>query len=150
MSLIISALISGAHIIGIILIGICLFLELFLFKRQLSAAQVKVLTKVDLGYLFAALLVLTTGLLRWFFFEKTALYYTDNWVFLIKLSLFIFIGILSIPPTLHYFKLARMKVPQQSQESFQKIRGYIRYEIFILFFIPILAAFVARGFGIMN
>lgn len=139
------------HILFIIVIIVCLVVERLMIKPQITWESLLKLMKVDGLYGFAAIVVVTTGLLNWFSFGKGDAYYSSNVVFLIKLSLFIVIGILSIYPTVAFFKLKKKhksNPPEQvSIENANQIKSVIQLELVIMAVIPLLATLMANGIG---
>jgi putative membrane protein len=139
------------HYLGAIGIGSVLASELFLFKKDMTYQEARLLQKVDILYLFVALLLLGTGFSRLFWYSKGQDYYFSNLVFSLKMVTFICIGILSIFPTLFYLKwrpLVRDKKPVQvSHSDFRKIRAIILFQFVLLPAIPLFAVLMARGYG---
>jgi putative membrane protein len=100
----------------------------------------------------AALLILATGLLKYFLFGKGISYYSHNYLMWIKLGMFTLVGLLSIYPTVYFLKW-RKKIADKTaiiitDKEFKTISMCIHLELGIAIFIPLLATFLARGFGI--
>jgi len=142
------------HYLGAIGMGCVLSSELFLFKQNMTYQEARRLQKVDLAYLGVVVLLLGTGFSRVFWYAKGQHYYFSNWLFTVKMIVFIIIGLLSIPPTVFYLKWKtdiQKKKPIQVQSSdYKKIRGLILAQLFLLPWLPLFAVFMARGFGISN
>lgn len=141
-----------AHLICIVAVFCCLIVELVLVKNQLSWSELKRLHKIDGIYGLAAILVVTTGLLNWMVFGKGYDYYANNTLFIIKFSLFIVVGLLSIYPTVLFFRYKKRNKDQQPDiiefpES-NNVRMIIRIEIAIMCMIPLLAELMANGIDI--
>ena len=133
------------HFIGIFVIASALFTEYMLIKKEMSGAEIKKLAKIDLFYGIAAIVVLLAGLSLWFWVGKPAVIYTRNFLFHIKLTLFLVLGILSIFPSIFFMKNKKkdetqIKVPKS-------IFLIIRIELLILVIIPLLAVLMSRGYG---
>jgi putative membrane protein len=79
-----------------------LAVELVLVRGDLTPASARRLLVVDAVNGAAAGAILVVGLLRVFFFEKGAAYYCHSIPFIVKLSLFATVGLLSIYPTRHF------------------------------------------------
>src|ERR1700731_1367497 len=77
-------------------------IEFALIRGELTLASARRLLVTDMVYGVAAGALLVVGLLRVFFFEKGAAYYFHSHAFLLKLSLFVVVGLLSIIPTMEF------------------------------------------------
>lgn len=140
------------HLLFIITIFCCLVLELILLKEKLSFFELKKLSKVDGLYGFAAIIVVATGLLNWLELGKGSQYYSYNIFFLIKFSLFIIVGLLSIYPTVRIMKTKKKYKTEQPDviylEGYNSIRKVILVELVIMSLIPLLAELMANGIDI--
>ena len=86
------------HLAAFALVG-AIAVEFALARGSLDAASARKLLAADAVLGAAAGLLLVVGLLRVFLFEKGANYYFHNGFFILKLALFIGLGLLSIVPT---------------------------------------------------
>ncbi|WP_420318230.1 DUF2214 family protein [Ekhidna sp.] len=137
------------HLIFIVTIFCCLTAEIIILKKNLSAKSLKILSQVDGIYGLAAIMVVGTGLLNWFIFGKGSSYYSSNLIFLIKVGLFIIVGLLSIYPTV---MIARAKKSARILDlkdieitNERKIKRFIFFELIIMGCIPLLAELMANG-----
>lgn len=139
------------HYIGIMVIMGSLISEHLLLKPRMSREQIKTLASTDLIYGISALLVLGTGLLRWFVYGKGSDYYLSNPLFHTKLTLFAIAAIISIFPTIKFLKWRKQAIngqePDLNEKTVKKLLMFIRIEMLILVTIPLLAVMLARGFG---
>jgi len=139
------------HYIGIMVLMGSLISEHLLLKPQMTNGQIKSLALTDLVYGLAALLVLATGLLRWFVYGKGSDYYLTNPVFHAKLTLFVILALLSIFPTLKFLKWRKQvnngHEPDLNERTVKRLLMYIRIELLIVAIIPLLAVMLARGIG---
>ncbi|HEY0666530.1 MAG TPA: DUF2214 family protein [Sphingobacteriaceae bacterium] len=138
------------HFISIFIIVGTLVSEHLLLKRELTRKEIGRLSRIDAVYGIAALTLLTAGLTLWLGgIGKPAVYYTHNWIFHIKITLFILIGLLSIYPTMFFIKNRKGDLEQKVQ-----IPGFIfwalRLELLLLLIIPLLAGLMAKGVGYMD
>ncbi|MFU8843873.1 MAG: DUF2214 family protein [Bacteroidales bacterium] len=137
------------HIIGIMTLMGALIAEHLMLKPGIGKPEIKQLALVDLIYAISVVIVLATGLLRWFVYGKGNAYYLSNPVFHTKLTLFIILGILSVVPTIRFIKWNRQArngdVPMITDKSASKLLLYIRIELLIVVLIPLLAVMTARG-----
>jgi putative membrane protein len=131
------------HFIGIFLVVAALFFEAIYVTKEMTAKQLKLLTKIDGLYGLGE--ILTTGMGLWMWLGelgKPASFYGDNWVFTLKFSLFILVGLLSIYPTVFFIKKAKMEEIVQVPTIIKKL---IYIELIIVFIMPWLAGLMARG-----
>jgi putative membrane protein len=135
------------HFVSIFTIVGVLVSEHLLLKKALTRAEISRLARIDAIYGLAALTLLTVGLTLWLGgFGKPAVYYTQNWVFHLKLFFFLMIGILSIYPTVFFLRNRKgdktevVTVPAW-------IFWMLRLELLLLAAIPLLAGLMARGVG---
>jgi putative membrane protein len=116
----------------------------------LNAAAVERIARVDMVYGIAAIGVLLTGLARtWWGIKGTAWYWT-NPLLHVKLGLFIIIGVLSIFPTLTYFrwrKAVRSSGTLPDAAEIKKTRKLVMIQAHLIALVPLVAVFLARGFG---
>jgi len=140
------------HFAAMILIAVFLAIEFLICVPGLARERVKLLARVDLLYLIAAVLALATGAARLVWFGKGAGFYLHNPVFYIKLALFAAVGLISVPPTMQYLRWLRMLKSGAGAVAadFEVLRArrYVLAELVLFAFIPLLAVLMARGFGI--
>ncbi|MDE0470516.1 MAG: DUF2214 family protein [Ekhidna sp.] len=143
------ALNTYLHILLIIVIFCCLVAELMLVNNQISFRTMRKLSKIDGLYGLAAIIVITTGLLNWMKLGKGYDYYSNNSLFIIKFSLFVVVGLLSLYPTILLAKLKKrhkkdqLAVIQLSHSN--TIRKIIMLDLGIMAFIPLLTELMANG-----
>lgn len=146
------ALNTYLHLLFIITVFCCLIAELLLIKDSLSYKVVRKLSVIDGIYGIAAIMVVGTGLLNWFVFGKGPDYYSNNTLFIIKFSLFIVVGLLSILPTVVFARLKKRNREAQPETipvtTHLLVRRVIILELFIMAFIPLLAELMANGMDI--
>jgi len=144
------AIAAYAHYLSIFVTLGLLVAEFTLFRREMSAATVKLLPTLDLAYLGGAVAIIVTGLLRVFFFAKGAEYYAANHVFWLKMAMFVAVGLLSLPPTFAFIanrKRANGGALVLDAARYRATRRYIHAELGIFALIPLAAALMARGIG---
>ena len=135
------------HFVSIFTIASVLVSEHLLLKKMLTRAEVSRLSRIDAVYGVAALTLLIAGLTLWLgSFGKPAIYYTKNWIFHLKLTLFLTIGLLSIYPTVFFIK--NRKGDQNETIAIPgTIFWMLRLELLLIFIIPLLAGLMAHGIG---
>ena len=145
------ALLAYAHLLAILTMVVFLASEAALCRVEwLNAAVVERLGKVDMVYGIAAGAVLVTGLARVFLGSKGAAFYAHNPLLYVKLVMFLVIGLVSIKPTLMFVRWRRTlrasgALPDAAEV--RKARRLVMVQAHILPFIPLVAVFLARGFG---
>ena len=140
------------HFIGIMALMGSLITEHVILKPDISLNQFKSLGTIDLIYGISAVVVLVTGLLRWFAYGKGAEFYTKNPLFHTKLTLFVEIVVISIFPTMKFIRWSRQarrgEKPELSEKDLKKQLMLIRIQLFLLAVMPLLAVMIARGIGL--
>ena len=135
------------HFIGIFLVVASLVGEHLLLKDRLSGKEINRLYRLDGIYALGAILTLSMGLLLWLGVGKPAEFYSSNPLVHIKLTLFGVIGLLSIKPSVWYFKNRKhgasvvVDVPRQ-------LKILIRAQLALLIVLPFLGTLISRGIGI--
>lgn len=134
------------HFISIFAIVGSLVSEHLLLKKEMTRIELTRLSRIDAVYGLAALTLLGVGLTLWFSgVGKPSVYYSQNWIFHLKITLFGIVGLLSIYPTIFFVK------NRGSQSEIVKIPPIIfwmlRIELLLVFIIPLLAGLMARGVG---
>jgi putative membrane protein len=126
-----------------------LAIEFALIRGELTLASARRLLTTDIVYGIAAGALLVIGLLRVFFFEKGASYYFHSHAFLLKLSLFVLVGLLSIIPTMEFLSwrgaLTAGQVPAIDAKKLKRVTAVIHGELFAIVIILLCAAIMARG-----
>lgn len=138
------------HFISIFGIVGTLAAEQILLKPELSRSELGRISRIDGIYGLAALTLLGAGLTLWLGgFGKPAEFYSQNWIFLTKLTCFICIGLLSIYPTIFFIK-QRKGDPNELVIIPKLIFWMLRMELLLVFVIPFLAGLMSRGIGFMQ
>ena len=114
--MLIAALVAFGHFIAIFAMISALVLELVLIKEALSVETARRIQRADRALGLSAVLLLVLGFLRVVYFEKGADYYFANSYFQIKLGLFIIAALISIYPTVQFFRWNRVLRQQQAPE----------------------------------
>ena len=146
-----SALIAFAHFLAFFALATALILQLALVSESISVAIARRIQRADRAYGIAAILVLIFGILRVVYFEKGVDYYLSNTFFLLKMGLFIAVGLLSIYPTICYQRwnpvLKQDIVPELSMQAVRKLRKIMHTELVGIMGILLCASLMAKGFG---
>jgi putative membrane protein len=124
-------------------------IEFTLIRQELTLATARRLQSTDLVLGIAAAALLCIGLLRVFLFEKGADYYFHSHAFLLKFSLFIVVGVLSIIPTLEFLSwrgdIKAGEVPVMDARTRRRVTIVIHGELAAIVIILLCAAIMARG-----
>jgi putative membrane protein len=135
------------HFLGILLSAGTLMAEVLMVKRKLNGFELRKLGLVDAAYGMSGAVLITGGLLLWFKGSKPSFFYTNNPVFLLKVSLVAVIALLSIHPTVWFIR--RRKVPDaQVVEVPPSVRLAVRAQMAVVLLLPLLAILMARGVGL--
>jgi putative membrane protein len=140
-------LLRYVHFVCIFIIVGTLAGEHLLLKKQMTRQEIGRLARIDAVYGIAALSLLAAGFTLWFGgFGKPTIYYSKNWVFHLKISLFVVIGLLSIKPTVFFLRQRKgdrgemINIPSS-------IFWMLRMELALLTIIPLLAGLMSKGIG---
>ncbi len=138
------------HFISIFGIVGTLVPEYLLLKPELTRSEIDRLSKIDGVYGLAALMLVGVGLTLWLGgYGKPSSFYTNNWIFLTKIGCFTSIGLLSIYPTVFFLK-NRKGDPAEIVAIPKSILWTLRFELVLLFAIPLLAGLMSRGVGYLG
>ena len=106
----------------------------------------------DVIYGLAGIALLVSGILRVRYFGQGGDFYTNNPVFWIKVALFIFVGLLSLYPTITYvlwvIPLRKGDLPKVTVDLMQRLRLILNIELIGFGLIPLVATLMARGVGL--
>jgi len=140
------ALLRYLHFISIFILVASVLAEWRLLKPELPRREIKRLAKVDSLYGLSAITAVGAGLALWFGVGKPAAFYSENWIFILKVSLAILLGLLSAYPTIFFFK--HRKGPEEEKVPIpQLLRTMVLLEVLLLVIIPLCATLMARGYG---
>ena len=145
------AILAYLHLLAILTMVVFVASEAALCRVQwLNAAVVERLARVDRIYGFAALAVLATGLARTLLGVKGTAWYWSNPLLHMKLTLFVVVGVISIFPTLTFLrwrKAVRADGSLPNEAQIARARRLVMVQAHIIAVIPLLAVFLARGYG---
>jgi putative membrane protein len=134
------------HFVSIFLVVSAVVTEYFVLKPQMSRAELQRIAGIDGIYGLASIAVVGVGLYLWLGgVGKPAEFYTDNPIFLTKVALFVVVGLLSIYPTVFFLKNRKGDDREELVTIPNLIKTLIKLELLLLFLMPLLATFMARG-----
>jgi putative membrane protein len=148
------ALFAFLHHAAAFLLVAVVMVELVLLRGELTLASARTLLRMDAVYGASAGILLIVGFVRVFQTEKGADYYFHSGPFLVKLALFILVGLLSIVPTVKFLgwrkALQAGQSPSLDDAMRRRLRTIIHIELTLLFIIMLCAALMARGIGFIG
>lgn len=133
------------HFFGIIVLSSALTCECLLITKEIDKPTLKKLLFIDAIYSIGAITVITAGMMLWFVVGKPGTFYTNNYLFISKISLFAVVGILSAFPT--YFFLRNRKFTEPTLAIPNYLLTIIRIEMAMVLGLPMLAVLMAAGIG---
>ncbi len=144
--MLVSAIFAFLHFLSAFGLVSTVILERVLLKPKLSLAELKRLAKIDGLYGLSAISVLIVGFLRVYYFEKGSSYYFSNPIFLLKLTIFIIIGLLSIYPTIRIIKWSKLKADLSIEPAiYRKTIQVLNFELLLLVLLILAASLMAKG-----
>ena len=145
------ALLAYAHFLAILTLVVFISSEAALCRPEwMNAKVVDRLGRVDLIYGIAAAVVLLTGVARTIWGIKGAGWYWGNGLLHLKLAMFIAVGLISIKPTLMFRRWKKELVATgvlPADDQVRQARKWVMVQAHIIAVIPLVAVFLARGFG---
>ena len=137
------------HILGIMLLMGSLMAEYLIAKTKTTNESVRMLSIANSIFLISLVVVLISGLFRWFMFGKGNDFYMTNPFFHTKLTLYIILAIIAFFPSR---KINKWKKQLNNDSSFlvaekenKSLFLLFRIEFVLIIIIPLLAVLVARG-----
>ena len=150
----ISSIMATLHHLSAFTLTACLVYEFIAYRKGLSVTEARSIQRVDLWYGISAGVLVAVGLLRVFYFEKGANYYSRNLPFWIKMALFAVVGLLSVYPTIRYIKwnseLGQGQAPEIPEKEFKTIRLLLNLELIGLALILFAAPAMARALWMLS
>lgn len=147
--MLLSSLIAYLHFLFAIGVIFCILFEKLSFKQDLSENEAIRLRKIDGFYGLSAVLVLVIGFIRVFYFEKGSEFYFANPFFHVKLLTFVIIGILSIYPTVVFYKWRKLDKGafplHLSAVEFKRINRILTAETILVIILLLAASLMAKG-----
>jgi putative membrane protein len=144
------ALAALHHILVFSLFGAFL-VEMTSVRPGLSGAAINRLARIDALYGALSLGVIAVGVLRVIYGLKGWEYYATNHSFWGKMTAFLLVGILSLPPSI---RIGRWRKAQKADAAFavpegeaRSLRRFLHAEALLFIPIVIFAAAMARGIG---
>lgn len=147
--MIINALFAFLHFVAAFGIVCTLFFEWLTFSKNPTFAEAKHIQQCDRWYGIFAGIILAVGFLRVYYFGKGSAYYFSNPFFLLKLCLFLMIGLLSVYPTITFIGwrkgIRAGQPPVISDQEFTAISLILKWELYFLAALVLSASLMAKG-----
>ena len=146
-----SALIAFGHFVAFFGLASALTLQIALVKPSPDIETAKRIQRADRAYGLMAGLLLLFGFLRVIYFEKGTDYYFNNAFFVVKMVLFVLVGLMTIYPTLTYLRwgkeIKQGIAPTFSESDSIRLRKYLHYQLIGVGLIMFCASMMAKGLG---
>ena len=147
-----SALIAFGHFLAFFALISALVLQIALLTDSPTIEIAKRIQRADRAYGLMTILVLLMGFLRVFYFEKGAAYYFDNSYFIIKMGLFVLVGLMSAYPTITYLRwdkdIKQGRAPELSIVATLRLRKVLHYQLIGIVGVIFCASMMAHGLGV--
>lgn len=124
----------------------CLAAELALLRGPSAQLPFSSLAKIDAVYGLSAVLLVAVGVYRALFLDKGWDYYSQSIPFILKLSLFGLVALLSIHPTVQFIR-ARRGGREMTPQAVRRIRMIVALELVLIAALIVCASMAARGIG---
>lgn len=143
------AALSYLHFVfAFILVG-ALAAEAFVLRLPVDARVAQLLARIDAFYGLSAVGILAAGFSRAIWGASGWAYYAGQPFFWAKIALFAVIGLISIAPTLRFFRWARAARADANftapEADVKAVKRLVMIEVHLLALIPLFAALMARG-----
>src|SRR5918993_2171062 len=149
-----SWLFAFAHHVAAFALVAALTVEFVLLRGELTAQRAGQVLTADIAFGVSSGAILVIGFLRVFYFEKGADYYFHSIPFIIKVTLFALIGLLSIYPTVEFISWRKQqkegRAPAITERKLRSVRAVIHWELIATALLILCAALMARGVWVFN
>ena len=149
-----SWLFAFVHHVAAFALVAALTVELVVLRGDLTVHRARQVLAADLAFGVSATAILAVGFLRVFYFEKGASYYFHSVPFVLKLTLFAVVGLLSIYPTVEFLSwrkhIKEGRAPAISERKLRSIRAVIHWELIATALLILCAALMARGVWVLS
>ena len=152
MDVIKSALVAYVHYLSFMICFGALIFERISLKASPNKKEAISMVIADVIYGIAGIALLISGIYRVIKFGQGADFYTENPIFWTKIIIFALVGSLSLYPTFTYIlwaiPLSKGNLPIVSSNLLARLKLIINIELIGFSFIPLLATFMSRGYGL--
>lgn len=137
------------HFLSILTIAASLVGEFLFLDKKVSRKIILKLSWIDAAYGISSITLLISGFLLWFKYGKGEAFYTGNFLFHVKVTLAVLLGILSLPPTIYFLK-NRKGEPEEQVSIPRYVKVCLQMELGILILLPLCAVLMAKGYGFIG
>ncbi len=133
------------HFLAFMTLASVTVVQHYLVSCELDSQIIRKLRILDRTAGASAVIVFFAGVILWFVAGKPASVYNQNWVFHLKITLFVTAALISIIPTRYYRNIktgAELEI-----NTLGRVKIAIRMQLLILGLLPLLAVLMARGYG---
>jgi len=145
----ISAVIAALHFLAAFGVFATVFYEWLTFSRTPTLDEARRIQLCDAWYGLSSIVLIVAGLLRVYLFEKGSEFYLKSPFFILKIVLFVTVGLLSIYPTMQFIKWRSAtragRAPEFDERSFARIALLLKLEVWLLAAIVVSASLMAKG-----
>ena len=149
-----SWLFAFVHHVAAFALVAALTAEFVVLRGDLTVQRARQVLAADLAFGVSASAILVVGFLRVFYFEKGASYYFHSVPFILKLTLFAIVGLLSIYPTVEFLSWRKQvkegRAPVISERKLRSVRAVIHWELIAIALLILCAALMARGVWVLS
>ncbi len=147
-----SAGVASIHYISFMVCFAALALERKLIKVSPNREEAITMVVIDIIYGVAGIALLVSGILRVLYYGQGSEFYTDNPLFWWKVGVFIFVGSLSLYPTITYIlwsvPITKGELPEVGSTLVARLKLALNIELVGFALIPIFASLMSRGVGL--
>lgn len=149
---IIAAIFAWLHLVAVGVAAGLLLTQYWLCRRLPDRLQTRLLVMVSLGYVLALIASLATGLARALYYGQDGDYYLANWLFWLKIAIFLMICAAAVAPSLQYLRWNRQarELPAFAGlgREVERVQAHIAFGLGLWLIAPLLGILVARGYGV--
>tara|TARA_Y100001968_G_C19441322_1_gene762692 strand:+ start:3077 stop:3538 length:462 start_codon:yes stop_codon:yes gene_type:complete len=147
-----SASVAYIHYLSFMICFGALIFERISLKKDPNKKEAISMVVADIIYGIAGIALLISGIYRVIKFGQGSDFYTQNPIFWSKIIIFVFVGSLSLYPTITYvlwaIPLSKGKLPEVTSNLVARLKFIINIELVGFSLIPFFATLMARGIGI--
>jgi putative membrane protein len=150
-SMFLDAALSVFHFVFVFIVVGALSAEAFLLRLPLDARVARQLLRADLFYGASAVGLILAGAARLTWGAKGWEHYAAQPFFWAKMATFALVGIVSVWPTLAYFRWVKAAGADANavvgEAEAKRVRRFVAVELHALALVVVFAALMARGIG---
>lgn len=145
------AALAFAHFLFLFMLLVSLGAEAFILRLPMSGDVMQLLLRIDRAYGISAGLLVVAGVSRVMWGAKGGAYYMHEPFFWAKMATFVAVGLISIAPTMTFFRWRKALVANASflpaDAETKRVRGLVLTQLRLLVLVMLFAVLMARGYG---